>query len=254
MKLARVFTLLTSICVFSLVTVGAATSVNAPGQANGMTPPCTAAMKASIPECPLTGCGKDGDAFLNQQKNRTDAPTGSITTKTLDQIRAMDQPSFWPTGTPRASIRGPGKEGSSVAVKGFLLKARAEGAESCNCEMTKRAVTDIHLVLVSQMPDTDNQDEIDQAELGSVTAEITPRVRQNGHPNWLFKNINDFEGEYVRATGRLMLDTKHLPPNQKLKRATNWEVHPITRFQERDRWADQRSEERSRRRLSPGRN
>lgn len=230
MKFTRFLMFLTSICIFSLVTAGAATSVIAPVPPQGITPPCTAAMQVSIPACPLTGCGDNGDAFLNEQKNRSDAVTGA-TSKTLDQMRDLDQPSNWPTGTPRDSIQGPGKEGSAVVVKGFLLKAKAEGAESCNCGMTKRAVTDIHLVLVSKMPDMDDQDEIDAAEMGSVTAEITPRLRQHGHPNWVFKNINDFETDYVRLTGRLMLDTKHLPPNKKLKRATNWEVHPVTRFQ-----------------------
>lgn len=217
------------LCVLSIS--GATTQVTAPVQSPGLTSPCTAAMKASIPACPLTGCGDGGDAFLNEQKNRADVPTSGITSKTLDQIRALDQPSNWPTGTPRDSIQGPGKEGSPVAVRGFLLKAKAEGAESCNCGLTKRVDTDIHLVLVSEMPDLDDQDQVDAAEAGSMTAEITPRIRRKGHPTWVFKNINDFEGEYVRLTGRLMLDTKHLPPNRKLKRATNWEVHPVTRFQ-----------------------
>lgn len=230
MKFTRLLVFLTSICIFSLVTVGAATTVDAPVQQEGKTPPCTPAMQVSIPACPLTGCGDGGDAFLNQQKNRSDAVTGA-TEMTLDEIRALNQPSNWPTGTPRDSIQGAGKEGSPVIVKGFLLKARAEGAESCNCGLTKRAVTDIHLVFVSKLPDMDEQDEIDEAEGGSVTVEITPRVREKSHPNWVFKNINDFEQEYVRVTGRLMLDTKHLPPNRKLRRATNWEVHPVTRFQ-----------------------
>jgi hypothetical protein len=231
MRLARLFMLLTSVCIFSLVTIGAAAPVAAPVPASGVTPPCTTAMQASIPACPLTGCGDGGDALLNQQKNRTDVPTSGITTKTLDQIRGLDQPSNWPTGSPRDSIQGPGKEGSPVAVRAFLLKAKAEGAESCNCGLKKRVDTDIHLVLVSKLPDLDDQDEVDDAEAGSVTAEITPRIRRHGHPQWVHKNINDFEGEYVRLTGRLMLDTKHLPPNKKLKRATNWEVHPVTRFQ-----------------------
>jgi len=230
MKLARLSLLLISTCVFSLVTIGMAAPVAAPVPDSGMTPPCTAAMQASIPACPLTGCGNGGDAFLNEAKNRSDALTGP-TTMSLDQIRALSQPSNWPTGSPRESIQGPGKEGSPVVVKAFLLKAKAEGAESCNCGLTKRVDTDIHLVLVSKLPDLDDQDEVDNAEAGSVTAEITPRVRRNGHANWVHKNVNDFEGEFVRLTGRLMLDTKHLPPNRKLRRATNWEVHPITRFQ-----------------------
>jgi hypothetical protein len=71
----------------------------------------------------------------------------------------------------------------------------------------------------------------------SVTAEITPRVRTDSHPDWLFKNVNDLEGEFVRVTGWLLLDTKHIKQlhrlpkeetNKSLVRATNWEVHPVT--------------------------
>jgi hypothetical protein len=117
-------------------------------------------------------------------------------------------------------------------VSAYLLKAKAEGSESCNCGLSSRDDTDIHLVLVSSLPAVaDDQAAIDQAEANSVTAEITPRVRQQGHPKWLHKNVNDYEQKYVRLTGRLMLDTKHIPPNHGLKRATNWEVHPVTRFE-----------------------
>jgi hypothetical protein len=43
-----------------------------------------------------------------------------------------------------------------------------------------------------------------------VTVEITPRVRANSHPDWLYKNVKDLESEFVRVTGWLMLDTKHI--------------------------------------------
>src|SRR5204863_5644294 len=95
-----------------------------------------------------------------------------------------------------------------------------------------------------RLPDSDDEDAIDEAETGSVTAEITPRVRQKlGHPDWVFSNINDFEGQFVRLTGWLMLDTKHIPQdpdtpllpnehrNKGLSRATNWEIHPVTKFE-----------------------
>ena len=73
-----------------------------------------------------------------------------------------------------------------------------------------------------------------------MTAEITPRVRANAHPDWLFKNVKDLEGEFIRVTGWLMLDTKHIPqtqrlPNERLNkpltRSTNWEVHPVTKLE-----------------------
>ena len=238
MKLARLLMFLTSICIFSLITVGAATSVDAPVPAPALTPSCTPSMTSSIANCPATtGCGDFGDALLNQMKNRF-GPVSNPATTTLDNIRGLNEPSF-STGDSRTGLAT--IENRVVVVQAFLLKAKREGAESCNCGITGPSNTDIHLVLVSQLPDMDDQDEIDQAEQGSVTAEITPRVRKHGHPQWVVKNINDFEGEFVRITGRMMLDTKHIPQqhllqgeprrNKRLKRATNWEVHPVTKFE-----------------------
>jgi hypothetical protein len=235
MKLAPVLLLLTSVGVLSLVTVGGAMPVAAPGVT--LTPPCTEAMEEEIPSCPATGCGELGDALLNTAKNRFGAVT-SPEALTLDKIRAFAKPDTWDTGSPRDSIAS--IEGRPVVVMGFLLKAKREGAESCNCGITGAVNTDIHLVLVSKLPDLDDEDEVIEAEAGSVTAEITPRVRQHGHLKWVVKNINDFEGEFVKITGRMMLDTKHIPqahrlpherPNKRLKRATSWEVHPVSRFE-----------------------
>ena len=235
MKFARVLLLLTSVGVFSLVTVGGATPVAAPPLA--LTQPCTETMEEDIPSCPSTGCGEAGDALLNTAKNRFGAVT-SPQAVTLKNIRDFAQPDTWDTGSPRDSIAD--IEGRPVVVMGFLLKAKREGAESCNCGITGASNTDIHLVLVSKLPDLDDEDEVNEAEANSVTAEITPRVRQHGHPKWVVKNINDFEGEFVKLTGRMMLDTKHIPqahrlpherPNKRLKRATSWEVHPVTRFE-----------------------
>jgi hypothetical protein len=235
MKRTRVLLLLTCTSIFSLMTLGAAAPVVAPALA--LTPPCTETMEEEIPGCPATGCGELGDALLNRAKNRF-GPVTSPQVVTLKNIRDLAQPNTWDTGSPRDSIAD--IEGRPVVVMGFLLKAKRGGAESCNCGITGAFNTDIHLVLVSKLPDLDDEDEVSEAEAGSVTAEITPRVRQHGHPKWVVKNINDFEGEFVRLTGRMMLDTKHIPqahrlPNERqnkgLKRATSWEVHPVTKFE-----------------------
>ena len=119
-----------------------------------------------------------------------------------------------------------------MELMGFLLRVKPGRAESCNCDLTRRVDTDVHLVLTK---------DVDDAEETSVTAEITPRIRANGHADWVFKNVNDLEGDFVKVTGWLMLDTKHirqshlLPTetrfNKRLKRATNWEVHPVTKFE-----------------------
>jgi hypothetical protein len=152
--------------------------------------------------------------------------------KTLASMRALSQPTRWDTGQDRASIRTTGKEGTPVELMGFLLLVKRGSAESCNCDLSHTVDTDIHLVLVGD-PENDGEET-------SVTAEITPRVRANGHPDWLFKNVNDLQGEFVKVTGWLMLDTKHIRQthrlsgertNKALVRATNWEVHPVTKLE-----------------------
>jgi hypothetical protein len=211
----------------------AATSAGAPF----LTPPC-ADVIASLDDCPVTGCGELGDAALNRAKNRTDIPS-TAKRVTLDDIRRLPMPRFWNTGADRSSIQGPGREGSAVSVTGFLLKARAEGKESCNCGLSRRADTDVHMVLVSKMPDEKTKEALAESEKQSVTAEITPRVRGKNE-KWLYRNVNDLEGSYIRVTGYLMLDSKHFPQaqvlqgerlNRGLTRATNWEVHPITKLE-----------------------
>lgn len=203
----------------------------------GLTPPCSEDI-ATVDECPLTGCGELGDGRLNTEKNKTSIPSNPVA-MTLDQIRALHQPLRWNTGADRSAIQGSGKEGTEVVVKGFLLKIKAEGKESCNCGLGRRIDTDVHFAVVSRLPDSETEAAVEQSEQNSVTAEITPRVRGDNE-KWLFKNVNDLEGYYVRLTGWLMLDTKHIPQshrlqgerlNHALKRATNWEVHPITKIE-----------------------
>jgi len=198
------------------------------------TPP-TAACAASIDDiahCPDVGCGELGDRELNKAKNRTDIPSAAaVKHKTFATMRALVQPAHWDTGQDRAAIRTTGKEGTPVELMGFLFKVKRGSAESCNCELSRNVNNDLHLVLVKDM---------DQGEETSVTAEITPRIRALGHVDWVFKNVNDLEGEFVRVTGWLMLDTKHIAQshflagethNKALKRSTNWEIHPVTKLE-----------------------
>jgi hypothetical protein len=203
------------------------------GDSSAQPPAECPASIGGIAECPNTGCGKDADSELNKAKNRTDIPGDpAVKHKTIASMRALTQPTRWNTGDDRTSIRTSGKEGTPVELNGFLLRAKPGSAESCNCDLTRRVDTDVHLVLVEAA---------DDAEETSVTAEITPRIRANGHADWVFKNVNDLEGDFVRVTGWLMLDTKHirqrhLSPtearfNKGLKRATNWEVHPVTKLE-----------------------
>ena len=228
MRFTKFAMLLASFCIVSLLTIGAVHPVKpGPVPAPAISPPCADDMD-SIESCPASGCGEFGDALLNAAKNKAPNIT-SGTPKKLDDIRAMSQPATWNTGKVRTIPEQVG-EGKAVEVKGFLLRVKAEGGESCNCGLTRRVDTDVHFALT---------DDGEDPESTSITAEITPRVRRNGHSEWVFKNLNDFEGEYVKVVGLLMLDTKHIPQaaplpgerrNKGLVRATNWEIHPITRL------------------------
>ena len=95
---------------------------------------------------------------------------------TLDEIKKIEQPDRWDTGSSRTDIQVANKEGTAVWTTGYLLKAKKEGAESCNCGLPGVTRTDVHLVIVSSMPDVDDEDEFEDAERHSVTAELTPRL------------------------------------------------------------------------------
>src|SRR5262249_11042885 len=92
--------------------------------------------------------------------------------------------------------------------------------------------TDVHLVLVDRLADDESE---------SITAELTPRVRAQGHTaTWIASQLQQHTGKLVRLTGWVMLDTGHgthshlLPGEHPIateNRATDWEVHPVTTFE-----------------------
>lgn len=169
----------------------------------------------SLANCPPEGCST-GDAELNKKKNRTEEPT-DILKRTLGQIRAFSQPSSWVRGDERSSLAF--REDKGVVVKAFLRDARTSGRETTNCRLTGETNNDFHLDLVSFR---------NAVKATAVTAEITPRFRKAG---WDFDKL-DFLGEekyYVRVTGWFMLDTEHI--NNPIIRSTNWEIHPVTKFE-----------------------
>jgi hypothetical protein len=206
------------------------TAPQAHGQ--GVTPKACPQGMQTIADCPVSGCGDVADAFLNEAKNRTDNPAAAdVQDISVAEMTSLAQPSSWKTGKSRTTIEGQGKEGTAVRLVGFLKIVKKEGGETCNCELHSPTLTDVHLAIVKKKSD---------AETKSVTAELTPRVRAAGHENWVFDNVKPLEGKLVRLTGWLMLDTAHLKrssslpgehPMSSLKRATNWEVHPVMRLE-----------------------
>ena len=169
--------------------------------------------------CPVQGCG--GDPNLNRKKNKTTKPAASsVEERTLARIIAMDAPDKWKAGSPRGPLEDIG-EGDVAEVTAYLIHAKnyPSGVESCNCNLKKTENNDFHLVLV---------DSRSKQEQDSVTAEISPRIRPAG---WTIEKLRKLAKEkaYVKLVGYMMLDTQHL--SKPIKRKTNWEIHPVTKFE-----------------------
>jgi len=103
------------------------------------------------------------------------------------------------SGYKRGDPRGPLSnldEGTQARVVGYLLAVKQEHGESCNCYLdVVDDPTDNHLVLVNPKVVTDfplpahaTKSQLTavftKREPKSVTAEFTPRVRADGHPNF----------------------------------------------------------------------
>jgi hypothetical protein len=212
---------------FSVVTLMSGAAVSA----QNLVPACPVPKPTTIATCPLIGCtSRVADALLNQAKNRTDIPSAPDDVSIAD-IKSLTQPTDWTTGQPRDSIAA--TEGWQVRITARLKSVKKEGAESCNCDIGTQVNTDVHLALVDRLADDESE---------SVTAELTPRVRAAGShtATWIASQLTKYQGKFVRLTGWVMLDTAHvhhshlLPgeiPIGPVNRATDWEIHPVTRFE-----------------------
>ena len=212
----------------------------------------TRSCKPDIAHCPPEGCGdpKRIDPHLNEKKNLTPADPATeipVTAETLDGMKTLADPSTnFNRGDTREELEALG-EGRKIVVTAFLLAARDEpDGESCNCGLHSLEETDNHLVLVSQ----DTVDKfplkgkspsalsavLHKREPESVTAEFTPRVRLDGHPNFLKATMDpliekaDQRALLVRVTGMLMFDSQHFFERH-LMRVNNWEIHPVLKME-----------------------
>jgi hypothetical protein len=110
-------------------------------------------------------------------------------------------------------------EGTLVRLVAYTKKVRRGGSETVNCQLTKGALVDLHVVLVPQ-PDAD--------ECDSITAEVIPHYRPLA---WTADRI-DTPMVPMRFTGQLFVDTSHVPCENgpvgtNPQRFTIWEIHPV---------------------------
>jgi hypothetical protein len=124
-------------------------------------------------------------------------------------------------------------EGKVVRIVAWLTDIRVGSQETCNCKLWLAKDTDNHMVLINDY--VINHYKPFEWEKHSFTAEFAPRVKKD-HPNFKRSIIlplirNDPRKRLkVRLTGTLMFDDFH-EFNKPLKRETNWEVHPVFRFE-----------------------
>jgi hypothetical protein len=254
-KLVNRFTV--AVLLFGLALIGpiagaatktATTKAKSTAKSTALKPSC----QPDLASCPDEGCGKDFDPELNKQKNirESDPRTqGAATVKTLQDIKDTADPENFTKGDPRDELTALG-EGEKIEVLAYLLAARDEpGGESCNCGLHSKEETDNHLVLVSKTTvDTFPLQGTTKAELTSVlkqrepesiTAEFTPRIRQDSthpHPNFLKKTLDPLINKaperalLVRVTGMQLFDSEHFIRNH-LVRVNNWEIHPVLKME-----------------------
>jgi hypothetical protein len=222
------------------------TLISAATSAAAQTPPC----RDNMGLCPPEGCSSENhhDPKLNKLKNlkSSEKPVIDRTLTWMIRREKKVEDSGYKRGDPRGPLTDL-DEGTQARVVGYLLAVKQEHGESCNCYLDiVDDTTDNHLVLVNPKVVTDfplpahaTKSQLTavfrKREPKSVTAEFTPRVRTDGHPNFnseLQKMLNTTpQGALrVRITGQLMFDSEHFH-HLPLKRATQWEIHPILKLE-----------------------
>jgi hypothetical protein len=199
---------------------------------------------ADLASCAAEGCGTLFDPNLNKLKNLV-ADEGQATRHTLAWMKKLDDPENFTEGDERDELADLG-EGQKVTVIAYLLTAKPEGGESCNCGLDSPADSDNHLVLVTKatvdkfpltkpITAAKKKAAFAKREPQSITAEFTPRVRL-AHPNFTRDNIETLIKDtpqralLVRVTGQLLFDSEHFLKKH-LTRVNNWEIHPILRLE-----------------------
>lgn len=204
-------------------------------------PPCA----PDLASCPDEGCGRNADPHLNRAKNIRDSDPraqGEAVRKSLGWMKNLDNPEDFEKGDERDALEELG-EGQKISVVGYLLRVKPEGAESCNCGLKKKEWTDNHLVLVTAATvkkfridqEDDGEDAFHNREKESITAEFTPRVREN-HPNFTREKVQPLinattdQALLVRVTGMLLFDSEHFL-HRPLVRVNDWEIHPVLKLE-----------------------
>ena len=167
--------------------------------------------------CPDTGDARRVEIQrLNILKNRHSLPKPEEIDRSVSSAKLFnsgDRPNAF-------------NEHAAASIEGYILKAKEEKEESCNCHSHNPSNWDYHVYL--------NIDKEAHKIGESIVIEITPYTRKL-HPEYTLEYIQHLKGKKVRISGWLMFDFEHLsnsyeshPEVEKVFRHTVWEIHPIT--------------------------
>lgn len=220
------------------------TGTDARGEARGQ------ACFPTLAECPVIGCAAAGsaDALVNSTKHRI--PSGRTPVKlTVDDFLVLQDRAAAALGeekaekadlneADRAKLRAlkldsnaEVAEGDLAQVSGFIIglptRPKASGPESVNCRLKGTANNDFHIPIAA---------DADSTEFEGIVVEMIPQARNSG---WTVKKLKRIAKEQrpVVVRGQLFYDNKHRvndDPDDVLggepKRASLWEIHPVTEF------------------------
>ncbi len=202
---------------------------------------------SDLASCPITGCAPAGstEALINKLK-RTLPPSGTPIRMTLDDFlelqnqatRLVKQKHPLDEEARRKlrdlklkSSNQKISEGELVELAGFMVGLpdfpKASGPESVNCRLSGTVNSDFHIPIAAEPGDT---------EFEGIVVEMIP---QNRSSEWTIKKLKRIakEGRPVVIRGQLFYDNMHLvneDPHDVLhgqpKRASLWEIHPVTEF------------------------
>ncbi|HYM21277.1 MAG TPA: hypothetical protein VEW28_09805 [Candidatus Kapabacteria bacterium] len=171
--------------------------------------------------------GDGGDAMLNKLKNRWSAPV-SATPMSVDEIIGFTHNDLDNAGrghrgewSDDALAQASGKEKLGVTVEGYLIAAKESGPESCNGHSD--IYRDFH-IWIGSSPDA--------AKSESIIVEMTPFWKEQ-YPEWTLRRLESEVSSHpkMRVTGWMLWDEEH-PDEVGRSRGSQWEVHPVTKFEE----------------------
>lgn len=199
------------------------------------------ACATSLDDCPDTGCSdRDEEELLHRRKRRVvsgraiplamqdfidlqkaaDRSIGQAATVYDDDMRALQR-----------MLRRDNAylgEGKKVQFFGYVLEAKASGAENVNCNLSGSENADFHINVA---------DGPGRTPYKSIVVEMIPQERDAG---WTVAKLNAAARKRlpIVVVGQLFYDNKHLvrdgkPENERRnqsKRLSLWEVHPVSEF------------------------